>query len=393
MDFRLTDEQEMIKKTAKEIAIKELAPIAAEIDETGRSPSEVIKKMASVDLFGIIFPPPFGGLGRERIDFVLAVEEIAVGCAAVAWSLVASTGTAFLILAFGTDEQKKKYLPALAKGEKLAAFALAEPNSCANWEKTLSTRAATDGDQFIVNGSKTFISNVGEADIYIVIARTDASKGPMGISALIIEKDTPGFSFGTVEEKMGLRGDPSGELIFDDCRVPKENLLGQEGDGLKIVPAFGALSNAGQAAITVGIAQAALDASIKYTKERPVVEPMTLANIESVQSTIADMAMAVEAARSFVYCAVFPKKMQGPDPTIFLSAIFGKEMAIDVTGKAIKLHGGYGCTKDFPIERYFRDAKTLSLAPPAIDAIKVIAGMMLLGIPLGPPPGAGGPPK
>jgi len=391
MDLRLTEEQETTRKMARELAAKEIAPIAAEIDETGRFPREVMEKMAEAGLFGILIPPPFGGTGGERLDLVLAIEEIAAASASVAVSLVASTGIAFAILAFGSDEQRKKYLPGLAKGEKLGAFAIAEPGGGTNWTLTLQTMAAADGDQYVVNGSKCFISNTGEADIYIVLARTDPAKGPMGISALIMEKDTPGFSFGPLRDKLGLRGDPTGELIFEECRVPKENLLGQEGDGLKVVMAFGSVDCTGQTAVAAGIARAALEASVKYVKERIVVEPMTLANLDTVQATIADMATAVETVRLLAYRAAFPVTMEAPDPLIFMAAVFGKEVAIDVAGKAVRLHGGQGCTRGFPVERYFRDAKTLSLAPPAIDAIRVMAGKMLLGVPMGPPPGAGGP--
>ena len=392
MDLRLTEEQEMIKKTARELATKEIAPIAAEIDQTGRFPSEVIKKMADAGMFGIIFPPPFGGAGGERLNLLLAVEEIAAASASVALSMVESISTAFTILAFGNDDQRRKYLPALAKGEKLAAFAVTEPSGGANWLMTLQTKAVADGDHYVVNGTKCFISNSDEADIYVVMVRTDVTKGPMGISALIIDKDTPGFSFGKQEEKLGLRGDPTGELIFNNCRVPKGNLLGQEGDGMKIAPAFATLDCAGHAATAVGIAQAALNASVKYTKERLVVAPMTLANFDVVQYTVADMAAAVGAARLLAYRAVFPQAPGMPDPLLFMAAVFSKEVAIDVTSKAIMLHGGYGCTKDFPLERYFRDAKTLSLVP-ASDFLRLTAGKMLLGIPLGPPPKAGGPPR
>jgi len=390
MDLRLTERQEMTKKMARELAAKEIASIAAEIDETGRFPREVITKMADAGLFGIIIPPPFGGAGSERIDFVLAVDEIAAASASVAFGFVISTSTAFSILAFGSDEQRKKYLPALAKGQKLGAIAITEPSGGANWWLTLQTKAAADGEHYVVNGSKCFTTNAGEADTYVILARTDPAKGPMGISALIIEKDTPGFSFGRREEKMGLRADPTAELIFENCRVPKDNLLGQEGDGLKIASAAASVVCAGVAAISAGIAQAALDASVKYTKERTVVAPMTLANLDGVQSTVADMAAAVEAARFMAYRASFPEG-QGPDPFILLAAVFGTEAALDVTGKAIRLHGGYGCTKDFPVERYFRDAKVLSTHP-ATDFVRLNAGKMLLGIPLGPPPGAGGPP-
>jgi butyryl-CoA dehydrogenase len=380
----------MTRRMVKELAAKEIAPIAAEIDETGRFPREAMDKMAEAGLFGILIPPPFGGAGGDRLTLVLSVEEIAAASASVAWSLVTSIGVGFLILAFGSDEQRKKYLPALAKGEKLGALALVEPSGGTNWQMTLQTRAVADGAGYVVNGSKCFTSNAGEADIYTVFARTDPTKGPMGISVLIVEKDTPGFSFGTLEDKFGLRGDPTGELFFEDCRVPRENLLGQEGDGMKIFQASGALDCVGQAAVTAGIAQAALDASVKYVKERVVVEPMTLANFENVQRAIADMTVAVEAARLIAYRAAFPATREGPDPLMFLAAMFCNKVAIDVAGKAVELHGGHGCTRDFPVGRYFRDAKTLSLQKTS-DFVRSQVGKMLLGIPMGPPPGAGGP--
>lgn len=392
MDLRLTEQQEMTRNMARELAAKEIAPIAAEIDETGRFPKEPMQKMADAGLFGILTPPPFGGAGGDRLDYLLTVEEIAAASASVALSFETSVGVAFLVLAFGSDEQKKKYLPALAKGEKLGTLATTEPGGGANWPMTLRTRAAADGDQYVVNGSKCFVSNTGQADICVVLVRTDVSKGPMGISALIIERDTPGFSFGTLEDKFGLRGDPTGELIFEDCHVPKENLLGQEGDATKIAGAFGALSCPAHCAIATGIARAALEASISHTKERVVLEPMTLANFDGVQSTIADMAVAVEAARLIAYRGAFTEAREGPDPLIYLAAVLGKELAIDVTGKAIRLHGGYGSTKGFPLGRYFRDAKTLSLHP-SPDFLTLLAGKMLLGIPMGPPPGPGGPPR
>ncbi len=391
MNFELTEEQKMIKKTARELAAKEIAPIAAEIDEIGRFPKEVIEKIADIGLFGAFIPPPFGGAGGERLDYLLALEEIAAASASVAWNIATSTDTAFAILAFGSDEQKRKYLLSLAKGEKLGSFALSEPSGGTNWQQTMQTKAVAEGEQYVVNGSKCFNSNAGEADIYMVFARTDVTKGPMGISALLIEKDTPGFSFGKKEEKFGLRGDPTGELFFEDCRVPKENLLGQEGDGLKIFQAFGALDCLSQAAVFVGIAQAALDATITYTKERTVVEPRTLANFENVQSTIADMATSIEATRLLTYRAAI---LGGNElnPSTLMAPMFASETAMAVTDKAIRLHGGYGCTKDFPVGRYFRDAKTLSLQKSS-DHVKLMSGKMLLGVPLGPPPKAGDPRK
>ncbi|MFW9943269.1 MAG: acyl-CoA dehydrogenase family protein [Candidatus Thorarchaeota archaeon] len=391
MDFELTEEQKMIRKTARELAIKKIAPISAEIDKTGQVPKDVIKTIADVGLFGSLIPITFGGAGGERIDYLLALEEIAAASASVAWNIATSTDAAFIILTFGSDEQKRKYLTSLAKGEKLGSFALSEPSGGTNWQQTMQTKAVAEGKQYILNGSKCFNSNAGDADIYIIFARTDMTNEPTGISALIVEKDTPGFSFGKREDKFGLRGDPTGELFFEDCRVPRENLLGQEGDGLKIFLAFGALNCLSQATVFVGIAQAALDATIKYTKERTVVEPITLANFESVQSTIADMVTSIEAARLLTYRA---GTLGGNvlDPSTLMAPIFSSEIAMSVTDKAIRLHGGYGCTSEFPVGRYFRDAKTLSLQKSA-DHVKLMAGKMLLDIPLGPPPKISVPPK
>lgn len=392
MDLELTEEQKMIRETARGLAEKEIAPMGAEIDETGRFPRELMKKIADLDLFGILIPPPFGGAGGSRLDHLITVEEIAAASASVAWSFTTSAEVAFAILTFGSDEQRKKYLPPLAKGNKLGAMAVVEPSGGTNWQQTMRTKAVAEGGNYVVNGSKCFTSNAGEADIYMVSARTDPAKGPMGISTLIIEKDTPGFSFGRREEKFGLRGDPTGELFFEDCRVPKENLLGQEGEGLKVFQAHGLLDCAAQAATFMGIAQAALDTTIKYTKGRTVVEPRTLANFENVQRAVADMATAIEATRLLTYRAGLVDLKKGPDPLILMCAVYGKEMAIAVTGKAVELHGGYGCTKDSPVERYFRDAKTLSLQK-TCDYVRAGAGKMLLDIPLGPPPKARGPTK
>ncbi len=391
MDLELTEEQKLIRETAKELAAKEIAPIAAEIDQTGRFPKEIFEKMADVGLFGILIPEPFGGTARGRIDYLLVLEEIATASASVAWGFAASMDVSSAILAFGSDKQRKKYLPALAKGEKLGALGNTEPSGGANWMMTLQAKAVADGGQYVVNGSKCFTTNAGEADIYIVTVRTDPTKGPMGISTLIIEKGTPGFSFGTIEEKFGLRGDPTGELVFDDCRVSKDNLLGQEDEGVKIMQVVGAMGCAGQSAIAAGIARSALEASVEYVKQRTVLGPKTLANFDTVQCSIADMTTAVETAKLFAYRAALSKRQ--PDPLIFMGAIKSRELAVDVTGKAIELHGGYGCTKDFPLERYFRDAKTLSLVPPTTDFIKIMVGKMLLDVPLAPPPKAGGPPR
>lgn len=394
MDLRLNDEQQMFRNTASEFAQKVVAPIAEEVDRTGELPMDVFKKMGDVDFWGILTPPPFGGLGLERIDYALVVKELATVSAAVALGYTESVSAAFVIQAFGSDEQKRKYLPDLAKGKKIAALASTEPSGGSNWHMTVETKAVLDGDNYIVNGRKSFISNAGKADIYITLLRTNPAKGPMGMSLLIIEKDAPGFSIGTFENKMGLIGHQNGELIFDNCIVPKENLLGNEGDPLgKIIPAYGLLHSVGHAAISAGIARASLNAAIKYVKERKVITPMSLANFDGVQTMIAEMAIDTEAAELLAYRCAFSMVKDGPDPVMFMTPTKCNEIAKVVADKAITLHGGSGCTKDFPVERYYRDARTLTFVSAIWNYHRILVGRQLLGVPLGgPPPGAGGPP-
>jgi butyryl-CoA dehydrogenase len=379
MELNLTQEQEMTKRVVRDLAANEIEPIAAEIDESGRFPREIMEKIAEAGLFGILIPPPFGGAGGTRLDLLLTIEELSVASAAIGWSFATNAAIQFMLLAFGNDQQKEKYLPAMAKGEKIAAYGLVEPSGGTNWAHTLRTRAVVDGDHYVINGSKCFTSNAGEADLYVVMTRTEPEKGMMGFSYIIIEKDTPGFSFGRKEDKFGLRADPTGELFFEDCRVPKENLLGEEGSGFRIFQAISAFDCAIQASTCVGIAQAALDACIRYVKERSVVEPNTLANFENVQRAIADMMISVEAARLISYRAALPPQAKGPDPVGILSAMFCNQVAMDVTGKAVELHGGYGCTSDFAVGRYFRDAKTLSLQKSS-EYVRSMVGKMILGV-------------
>lgn len=388
MVFKLSEKQELIRKTAREIADKEIAPIASEIDEKREIPQKVFATMAKAGFFGIHIPPPFGGAGGDMLDVMIAVEEISAASASVGWSLTASVGTALLILAFGTDEQRKKYLPAMAKGEMLGAFGLVEPAAGTNWQLAMQTSAKADGDHYVINGSKYFVSNAGEGEIFIVMTRTDPSKGPMGFTTFIIEKDMKDFSIGTIEDKFGLRGDHNGELLFDNCRVPKENLLGQEGGGMKVFQANAAFDCIGQAAVCVGMAQAALNAAVKHVKQRTIVKPLTLAHLDQVQAHVADMTAATETARLLTYRGALALAERKPDPLIFMAPIYANEVAMDVTGRAVQLHGGVGCTKDYPVGVYFRDAKTLSLQK-SLDYVRLMAGKSILGIPPGPPPKPG----
>ncbi len=373
-----TEVQLMTKKLAHELAARAIAPVAAEIDETRRFPQEIIDQMARAGLFGILIPTAYGGAGGERLDYLLAVEEIAMVSASVASIYVKSSTVAFLIATFGTEAQKQKYLPAMAGGDILGAMAITETNSGANWALTLRSRATLEDGIYVLHGTKDFISNAGAAGIYVVLARTEPGTGPAGISAFLIDKEMPGLAFGTHENKLGLRATPAGDIVLDDCRVAASQILGKAGEGARLVPPFAAMVCAGQAAIAVGIAQAALDASVAYVKGRTIDEPRTVAHLEQVQVAIADMSIAIEAARLLTYRAVLPASSM--QPRLMLSAaVFSETMAVDVTSKAITLHGRYGSAHDFPLERYFRDAKTLSLHP-VLDVVRTTIGKLVLGL-------------
>lgn len=390
MDLRLTDEQEMARDVFRDLVAKEIAPIARRIDEEGSFPTEVMRMLGEVGLFGILVPPSYGGTGGGRLDFAIAVEEVAAASASVGWSAITSAVVAFGILAFGDEAQKERYLPALASGTMLASFALVEPGGGTNWPQTLRTRAVAEDDGYRVDGSKCFISNAREAEVYAVMTRTDPTAGPAGFSVLLMDRDTSGFSFGRREDKFGLRGDPTGELVFDACRVPRDALLGAEGDGFKVFQALGALDCIGHGAVCVGLARAALDASVGYLGQRTVIGETTLAGFENVQRAVADMAVAVEAARLITYRAALGDGAGGPDPLTLSAAMFGNQVALEVTGKAVELHGGYGCTSDFEVGRFYRDAKTISLQKTS-DFVRSQIGKMLLGVPMGPPATGGKP--
>jgi butyryl-CoA dehydrogenase len=338
MDFRLSEQHEMLRTMIRDFASKEIAPIAADIDKSGEFPRDCIKKLAELGTFGLLVPPPFGGSGPDKLGFFIANEEIARASASISVSLIHSCLVSFFTLALGNDEQKKKYLSALAKGERLGAFCMAESGSAANWALTLQTTAQLSGDEYVINGAKSFISNGGEAEVYLVLARTDPAKGPMGISGLIVEKGTRGFSFGKREEKIGLRGDVTSELVFENCRVPKANMLSES----IVMPMGGimttlALPSIGAAAL--GVASAALDAAVEYVRQRTVIPGQTLANFDGVQSTIAEMSSKVEASRLLVYQAGLVEG-QPPDPIPgLLASTYPCKAAIEVTGDALQLIG------------------------------------------------------
>ena len=357
MDFNLSKEQLMVRNIMREFTENEVKPIAAEIDKTERFPRETVEKMAKYNMMGIPFPAEYGGAGGDDLAYAIAVEELSKSCATTGVILSAHTSLAcWPIYKYGTEEQKQKYLVPLAKGEYLGAFGLTEPNAGTD-AASQQTTAVLDGENYILNGTKIFITNGGESDVYIIFAMTDKAKGTRGISAFIVEKDFPGFSIGKIEEKMGIRASSTAELIFQNCIVPKENLLGKEGEGFKIAMSTLDGGRIGIAAQALGIAAGALEETIKYVKERQQFG-RPLAKFQGLQWMIADMATEIDAARLLVYRAAFNKSSGLPyGKEAAMAKLYASECAMNVTTKCVQLFGGYGYTKDYPMERMMRDAK------------------------------------
>lgn len=378
MNFTLTKEQEMVRNVMREFAENEVKPIAAEIDETERFPRENVEKMARYNMLGIPFPEELGGAGGDELAYAIAVEELSRVCGTTGVILSAHTSLGcWPIYKYGTEEQKQKYLVPLAKGEKLGAFALTEPNAGTD-AAGQQTIAVEDGDNYILNGSKIFITNGGQADVYIVFAMTDKSKGTRGISAFIVEKDTPGFTIGKIEDKMGIRASSTAELIFQDCAVPKENLLGELGKGFKIAMTTLDGGRIGIAAQALGIAQGALDETVQYLKERKQFG-RSLSKFQGLQWMVADLGTEIEAARLLVYRAAYNKANGLPyNKEAAMAKLFAANTAMNVTTKCVQLHGGYGYTKDYPIERMMRDAKITEIYEGTSQVQQmVIAGHLL----------------
>ncbi len=361
MDFELTDEQQLIRDAVREFAEAEVTPIAAEIDRDHRFPHELLPKLAEMNLMGMPYPEKEGGAGADYVSYVIAIEEISRACASTGIILSAHTSLAtWPIFKFGTQAQKDQYLRDMASGSRLGAFALTEP--AAGTDAGAGTATATlRPDGYALNGSKMFITNAPFADVYIVFAKTDPERGTRGMSAFILEKDTPGFSVGEAEHKLGIRGSSTPPIYFSDCRVPKEALLGGEGDGFKIAMQTLDGGRIGVSAQALGIAQAALDASVAYAKER-VQFGKPIATLQAIQWMIADMATEIDAARLLVYRAASCVDNGQPYSTEgAMAKLFASEIATRVAGKAIQIHGGYGYTESYPVERNYRDAKITEL--------------------------------
>lgn len=378
MSFQLTEEQSLIKQMVREFAEQKVKPIAAEIDREHRFPAETVKEMAEKNIFGLAVPEEFGGTGGDSLSYILAVEELSRVCAThgIILSAHISLGT-HPILKFGTEEQKKKYVPDLASGKKLAAFGLTEPGAGTD-AASQQTVAVKDGDNYILNGSKVFISNAGVAETFIVFAMTDKSKGLKGISGFIVEKGFPGFSIGQLENKLGICGSSTAELIFKDCVVPAANMLGAEGKGFGIAMQTLDGGRIGIAAQALGIAQGALEAAISYAKERVQFGKPISAN-QGIQWMLADMATQVEAARLLVYHAAMHKDTGARfSKEAAMAKVFAAETAMMVATKSIQVHGGIGYTKNYPVERFFRDAKITEIYEGTSEVQRmVIAGNIL----------------
>ncbi|MCS7286157.1 MAG: acyl-CoA dehydrogenase [Anaerolineae bacterium] len=378
MDFAFSEEQEIFRKSIREFAEKEIMPRAQEIDQKGEFPWDIIKKMARLGLMGLPFPEEYGGSGGDTISYAIAVEEIARASGSVAITFSAHISLACgAIYLFGTEEQKRKYLVPMAKGEKLGAFGLTEPGAGSD-AAAIKTRAILDGDEWIINGQKIFITNGSVADVVVIAAVTDPAKGKRGISNFIVEKGTPGFRIGREEDKMGLRGSVTSELIFEDCRIPRENLLGKEGEGYKqfLVTLDG--GRIGIGAMAVGLGMAALETSVKYAKER-VQFGQPIAEFQAIQWMLADMATELEAARLLVYRAAWLKE-QGQRFTkeAAMAKLFASEAAVRACYKAIQIHGGYGYTKDYPVERFYRDARLTTIGEGTSEIQRLVIARYLL---------------
>ncbi|TCN24029.1 acyl-CoA dehydrogenase [Mesobacillus foraminis] len=377
MNFRLSEEHEMIRKMVRDFARNEVAPSAAERDENEEFDRGIFKKMAGLGLTGIPWPEEYGGIGSDYLAYCIAVEELSRVCASTGVTLSAHTSLAgWPIYKFGSEEQKQKYLKPMALGEKIGAYGLTEPGSGSD-AGGMKTTARLEGDHYVLNGSKIFITNGGVAHIYIVFALTDPANRHKGTTAFIIEADFPGFSVGKKEKKLGIRSSPTTEIIFEDCQVPKENVLGQEGEGFKIAMMTLDGGRNGIAAQAVGIAQGALDAAVEYAKGRHQFGKPIAAQ-QGVGFKLADMATQIEASRLLTYQAAWLESEGLPyGKESAMSKLMAGDTAMKVTTDAVQIFGGYGYTKDYPVERFMRDAKITQIYEGTQEIQRLVISRML----------------
>lgn len=372
MDLKLDKEHLLLQQMYRAFAENEVEPVAADVDATEEVPMGNVKKMARYGFFGIPFPKEYGGQGADYLAYAMAVEELSKKCATTGVIVSAHTSLCCApIYENGTEEQKKKYLPDLLAGKKIGAFGLTEPGAGTDASGQRTT-AVLDGDEYVLNGSKIFITNAGFADVFVVIAMTDRSKGNHGISAFIVERGTPGFTVGEPEDKMGIRGSSTCELIFEDCRIPRENLLGREGKGFAIAMKTLDGGRIGIASQALGIAEGAIDETVKYTTERKQFG-RRISQFQNTQFELADMKTTAEAAQLLVYRAADAKSSGLPyGHFAAMAKLFAANAASDITRRCLQLFGGYGYTRDYPIERMMRDAKITEIYEGTSEVMKMV---------------------
>jgi alkylation response protein AidB-like acyl-CoA dehydrogenase len=377
MSYKFTEEQLMIQSMVRDLARTEFAPKAMERDKTKEFPVDNLKKLGELGLMGMMVPPDYGGSGADTVSYVLALAEVAYACASTA--VVMSVHNSIVcesILRSGTEDQKKKYLPKLASGEVLGAFALTEPNAGSDPSRQ-TTKAVFEGDRYVLNGTKRFTTTGKNAGLVIVTAKTDETARHKGISAFLVERDTPGLTVGPLEDKMGLRASDTADLIFEDCQIPAENRLGNEGDGFLIAMTGLDGGRIGIAAQSVGVAQAAFDASVQYAREREQFG-QSISKFQGLRWIVADMATEIEAARLMMLSAAAMKD-NGENYTLqaSMAKLFASEMVNRITAKAVQLHGGYGFTKEYPVERFYRDARVFTIYEGTSEIQRVVISNLI----------------
>ena len=377
MDFSFSEEQQEIFAAVKEICQEELAPQADELDRRGEYPWDNIRLLAELDLFGIPVPEEYGGLGLGFLEWAVVGELLSAACTTTGAVYGAHMLAAYPIMAFGTEEQKEKYLKPLATGEKIGAFGLTEPNAGSD-AGNVQTRAELEGEEYILNGTKLFITNGGDAEIYVIIANVAPQLGTRGLTAFIVEKGTAGFSFGKDEEKMAYAALSNCELIFQDARVPHENLLGRERRGFRVTMETLSVGRIGMAIGAVGLAQAAYDAAVAYAPTREQFG-QPISEFQAIQFMLADMATGIEAARWLTYSAAWRKDQDlDYEKQAAMAKVFASEMCVDVCNKAVQIHGGYGYTKDYSVERYYREAKLFDIVEGTSEIQRLVIANRLL---------------
>ncbi len=378
MDYFLTEEQQMVRDLARQIAEEKVVPVRAELDEKGEYPWEIIKVLAQSDMIGLFIPEEYGGLGKGCLELCLVVEELSCACVGVSTTYAANALGTFPLLIFGSDEQKKQYLPDIAAGKRLVAFGLTEANAGSD-AGGIQTTARLDGNEYVLNGTKQWITNGGEAEIYTIIAITDKSKGPRGASAFVVEKGTPGFTFGKKENKLGIRASSTRELIFDNCRIPKKNIIAKEGMGFIVAMKTLDQSRTGVGAQGLGVAQGAFDEAVKFARQRhqfghPII------SFQAIQHMLADMAIQIEAARSLVYSVARYVDSGAKDISkeSAMAKTYATDVGMKVTIDAMQVMGGAGYMKEYPVEKMMRDAKILQIYEGTNQIQRTVIGQALI---------------